>query len=60
MFYSIKHTNAYIHTNTHTYSQDKGPIECSVVTTLHNKGKLELAERESTQPGPKVFMRLDI
>ena len=40
-------------THTHTHTQDKEPIECSAVTALHNKGKLGLTERESTQPGPK-------
>ena len=46
-------THRCTHTHTHTHTQDKEPIECSAVTALHNKGKLGLTERESTQPGPK-------
>ncbi len=53
MILTHTHTHTHTDTHTHTHTQDKGSIECSVVTALHNKGKLELPERESTQPRPK-------
>lgn len=52
-FNTPMHTHTHTLACTHTHTQDKEPIECSAVTALHNKGKLGLTERESTQPGPK-------